>query len=67
MNKTLAIVAMVAATVLAAGVFTISTQSAYADSSSTSFSFKQKQSNNCTGFSSCSNDGTITFGRGAVG
>ena len=61
-HTTLAIVAIVAAAVLATGVFTISTQAAYADSSSTSFKFLQKQKNVCSGFATCANAGAITFG-----
>ncbi len=61
-HTTLAIVAIVAAAALATGVFTISTQAAYADSSSTSFKFAQKQKNVCSGFALCDNTGLITFG-----
>jgi hypothetical protein len=32
------------------------------DGGDTSFTFKQKQSNKCSGFAGCSNTGTITFG-----
>ncbi len=73
-HTTLAIVAIVAAAVLATGVFAVSsTQSAYAggrhytsnsggDSSDTSFKFLQKQKNVCSGLAICTNDGIITFG-----
>jgi hypothetical protein len=62
MNKTLAIIAIIAAAALASGVFAIgSTQAAFADSSSTSFDFSQEQSNSCSGDTSCSNDATIDF------
>ena len=60
-HTTLAIVAIVAAAALATGVFTISTQAAYADSSSTSFKFAQKQKNVCSGFALCTNLATETF------
>ena len=33
-----------------------------ASAQSTSFTFKQYQSNRCSGFAGCSNSGTITFG-----
>jgi hypothetical protein len=32
------------------------------ENSETNFNFKQKQKNNCSGFSGCSNVGTETFG-----
>ncbi len=73
-HTTLAIVAIVAAAVLATGVFAVSsTQSAYAggrhytsnsggDSSDTSFKFLQKQKNVCSGFALCTNEANEIFG-----
>jgi len=45
---------------LSAAVVVVPIQQASAQD--TNFSFKQKQKNACSGFSGCSNSGTITFG-----
>ena len=61
-HTTLAIVAIIVAATLAAGVLAISsTQAAYADRSETNFLFKQKQKNVCSGFADCQNDAQIEF------
>jgi hypothetical protein len=54
-NSTLVMVAVLAAVV----VVPIQQASANAD---TTFKFTQKQSNSCSGFSGCSNTGSIIFG-----
>jgi hypothetical protein len=61
MNTTLVMVAVLAAVaMLSAAVVVVPIQQASAQDSS--FSFKQRQSNRCSGFAGCSNDGTIIFG-----
>ena len=67
-NSTLVMVAVLASiAMLSAGLSLISVQQASAnlvqdgDGGDTSFTFKQKQSNKCSGFAGCSNTGTITF------
>jgi uncharacterized protein HemX len=60
-NSTLVMVAVLAAVaMLSAAVVVVPIQQASAQD--TTFSFKQKQKNACSGFSGCSNSGTITFG-----
>ena len=54
---TISIVAAVA--ILSAALVVLPIQQASAQS--TSFTFKQRQSNACSGFAGCSNSGTITF------
>ena len=65
-NSTLEIIiaALFIGTVLALSVVVIITQEANAVTASTSLSFEQTQTNNCSGFTGCSNTGTITFGLG---
>jgi hypothetical protein len=59
-NSTLVMVAVVAAVVmLSAAVVVVPIQQASAQG--TNFSFKQRQSNDCSGFAFCSNSGTIIF------
>ena len=59
-NSTLVMVAVLAAVaMLSAAVVVVPIQQASAQDSS--FSFKQKQTNKCSGFSGCSYTGTITF------
>ena len=61
MNSTLVIVAILAAVaMLSAVVVVVPMQQASAQD--TSFSFKQRQSNECSGFAGCSNTGSIIFG-----
>ena len=67
-NSTLVMVAVIASiAMLSAGLSLISVQQASAnlvqdgDGGDTSFTFKQRQSNECSGFAGCSNSGTITF------
>ena len=57
------IAALFIGTVLALSVVVIITQEANA-STSTRFSFEQTQANKCSGFVSCGNTGTTTFGLG---
>ena len=60
-NTTLVMVGILAAfAMLSAALVVIPIQEASAQD--TTFEFKQKQSNKCSGFSGCSNTGTITFG-----
>ena len=60
-NSTLAMVAVLAAvTMLSAAVVVVPMQQASAQDSI--FSFEQKQTNKCSGFSGCSNTGSIIFG-----
>jgi hypothetical protein len=64
MNSTLVMVAVLAAVaMLSAAVVVVPIQQASAQD--TDFDFKQKQSNKCSGFSECTNEGIIVFG-GAV-
>ena len=58
MNNSTLVIAAVA--MLSAAVVVVPIQQASAQD--TNFSFKQKQKNACSGFSGCSNSGTITFG-----
>ena len=59
-NSTVVIVAVLAAVaMLSAAVVVVPIQQASAQD--TNFSFKQRQSNACSGFAGCSNTGTITF------
>jgi uncharacterized protein HemX len=60
-NSTLVIVAVLAAVaMLSAAVVVVPIQQASAQD--TTFKFQQKQSNKCSGFSGCTNSGTIIFG-----
>jgi len=60
-NSTIVMVAVLAAVaMLSAAVMVPPMQQASAQD--TSFSFKQRRSNECSGFAGCSNTGTITFG-----
>jgi hypothetical protein len=59
MNSTLVIVAVLAAVAMLSAVVVVPIQQASAQD--TSFSFKQRQSNECSGSAGCSNTGTITF------
>ena len=60
-NSTLVMVAVLAAVaMLSAAVVVVPIQQASAQDSS--FTFKQRQTNKCSGFAGCSNTGTITFG-----
>jgi hypothetical protein len=60
-NSTLVMVAALAAiAMMAAVVVVLPIQQASAQD--TNFTFKQRQSNRCSGFAGCSNNGTITFG-----
>ncbi len=59
-NSTLVMVAVLAAVaMLSAAVVVLPIQQASAQD--TSFSFRQRQSNACSGTAGCSNTGTITF------
>ena len=61
MNSTLVMVAVLAAVaMLSAAVVIVPIQQASAQD--TDFSFKQRQSNECSGFAGCSNLGSIIFG-----
>jgi hypothetical protein len=68
-NSTLVMVGIVAAVAtLSAGLSLIPVQQANAndgggdgDGGDTSFSFEQDQSNRCSGFAGCSNEGSIEF------
>ena len=61
----LAVVAIASILVLSGLVLIIAIQEANAAlTASTTFSLDQTQTNKCTGFTSCSNTGTITFGSG---
>ena len=51
---------LAAVAMLSAAVVVVPMQQASAQD--TSFTFKQNQKNKCSGFSGCSNLGTITFG-----
>ena len=60
MNSTLVIVAVLAAVaMLSAGLAVVPIQQASAQD--TSFSVRQRQSNECSGFAGCSNTGGITI------
>jgi hypothetical protein len=64
MNKIVPILATILAVVaMGAATIAIIAPMAYAQgsSSTTTFSFSQSGSNNCSGFTSCLNNGTITF------
>ncbi|HYX55961.1 MAG TPA: hypothetical protein VE818_07360 [Nitrososphaeraceae archaeon] len=59
-NSTLVMVAVLAAVaMLSAAVVVLPIQQASAQDSS--FNFKQKQTNKCSGFAGCSNSGSINF------
>jgi hypothetical protein len=59
-NSTLVMIAVLAAVaMLSAAVVVVPIQQASAQD--TSFSFKQRQSNECSGNAGCGNTGTITF------
>jgi hypothetical protein len=61
MNSTLVIVAVLAAlAMVSAAVVVVPMQQASAQD--TDLSFKQRQSNECSGFAGCSNLGSIIFG-----
>ena len=62
----LAVVAIASILVLSALVLIIITiqEANAAVTASTTFSLDQTQTNKCSGFTSCSNTGTITFGSG---
>jgi hypothetical protein len=60
-NSTLVMVAVLAAVaMLSAAIVIVPIQQASAQD--TRFNFEQRQSNRCSGFSGCSNSGSITFG-----
>ena len=68
-NSTLVMSAVLAAVaMLSAAVIVIPVQQASAnveehgDGEDTYFNFKQKQSNRCSGFAFCANEGALTFG-----
>ena len=56
-HTTLRIVAIIAVAALAAGLVAISTQAAHAQST-TDFNLGLTQSNDCSGYTTCSNTGT---------
>jgi Flp pilus assembly protein CpaB len=58
-NSTLVMIAVLAAVAMLAAVVVVPIQQASAQD--TSFSFKQRQSNECSGNAGCGNTGTITF------
>ncbi|HYX57047.1 MAG TPA: hypothetical protein VE818_12895 [Nitrososphaeraceae archaeon] len=61
MNSTLVMIAVLAAVaMLSAAVVVVPIQQASAQD--TSFSFKQRQSNECSGSAGCSNSASIIFG-----
>ena len=59
-NSTLLMIRIVAAVVILSAVVVVPMQQASAQD--TDFSFKQRQSNECSGFAGCSNLGSIIFG-----
>jgi uncharacterized protein HemX len=60
-NSTLLMVAVLAAVaMLSVAVVVVPLQQASAQD--TNFTFKQRQTNKCSGFAGCSNSATITFG-----
>jgi hypothetical protein len=64
MNKIVPILATILAVAMATATVAVVVVApmAYAqDTSTTSFSFGQTLSNNCSGFGGCSNNGTISF------
>ena len=61
-NSTLVMIAVLAAVaMLSSAVVVVPIQQASANADTT-FKFEQKQSNRCSGFSGCSNSGSIIFG-----
>jgi len=68
-NSTLLMVGIISAVaMLSAGLSITPVQQASAnveedgDGGDTNFNFKQKQSNRCSGFAFCANEGALTFG-----
>jgi hypothetical protein len=60
-NSTLLMVAVLAAVaMLSVAVVVVPLQEASAQN--TNFKFSQRQTNRCSGFAGCSNNGTIVFG-----
>ena len=60
-NSTLVMVAVLAAVaMLSAALAVVPIEQASAQN--TNFDFRQRQSNRCSGFAGCSNNGMITFG-----
>jgi membrane protease subunit (stomatin/prohibitin family) len=55
-----------AVAMLSAGLAVVPTTIQQASAQDTNFSFEQDQSNRCSGFAECSNEGTITFGPPAI-
>jgi hypothetical protein len=66
MNRLVPIIATILA-VAAIAATVVVVPMAYAQTSTTTFSFGQTQSNNCSGFGGCSNNGTISFSVGGGG
>jgi hypothetical protein len=61
-NSTLLMVAIVAAVaVLSAGLAVLPSTMQQASAQDTDFSFKQRQSNECSGSAICTNEGTIAI------
>lgn len=53
---------LAAVAMLSAGLALVPTTIQQANAQDTNFSFEQDQSNRCSGFTECSNEGRITFG-----
>jgi hypothetical protein len=66
MNKLVPIIATILAVAAMAAAFVV-VPMAYAQTSTTTFSFSQIQSNTCSGLGNCSNNGTISFSAGGGG
>ena len=62
MNSTLVIVAVLAAVAMLSAAVVVVLPIQQASAQDTDFSFKQRQSNECSGFAGCSNLGSIIFG-----
>ena len=60
-NSTLVMVAVLAAVAMLSAAVVVVVPIQQASAQDSSFSFKQKQTNKCSGFSGCSNSGTINF------
>ena len=62
MNSTLVLVAAIAAIAMLSAAVVVVLPIQQASAQDTDFSFKQRQSNECSGFAGCSNLGSIIFG-----
>ena len=60
-NSTIVMVAVLAAVAMLSAAVIVVVPIQQASAQDSSFSFKQKQTNKCSGFAGCSNSGSINF------